>query len=33
MVDLVAGDAILTVQFDAAGLKRMMARQAPLELL
>ena len=32
-VDPVAGDAILTIQFDAAGLKRMLARQAPLEMI
>jgi len=32
-VDPVAGDAILTISFEAGGLKRMMARQAPLELL
>ncbi len=32
-VDPVAGDAILTIHFDAAGIKRMMARQAPLELV
>ncbi len=32
-VDPVAGDAILTIQFEAGGLKRMMARQAPIELI
>jgi len=32
-VDPVAGDAILTIRFDAAGIKRMLARQAPLELV
>ncbi len=32
-VDPVAGDAILTIRFEAAGIKRMMARQAPLELV
>ncbi len=32
-VDPVAGDAILTIRFEAAGIKRMLARQAPLELV